>query len=234
MTVLAAQQITIFSTNPPLRVRGLRGNTAPIPSGGFGGWSLVARPRRKALTQWGGIDPFQLVFSIILDGVRTDQSVEADCLALEQMAQPIGPRLDPPIVNIIGVVPHPELDYVIGDGNAGGGLAWDASPIYSASGYRIRQEVTITLVEYVAADRVGGTSPAARARAQATSASASSAAAAGGLAPAARGYTIKAGDTLTSIAARVLGSAALWTELAQLNGLEDPYRLPVGATVKLP
>jgi LysM repeat protein len=234
VTAIAAQYVTVLCTNPPLRVRALRGNVAPIPAGGFGGWQLVARPRRKALTQWGGIDPFQLQLSIILDGVRGNQSVEPDCLALEQMAQPIGPRLDPPTVTVVGVVPHPELDYVIGDGNGGSGLAWDAAPLYSASGYRIRQEVTLTLVEYVAADRVGGTSPAARARAQAVSTSAAAAAAAGGVAPAARVYTIKAGDTLTGIAARVLGSATRWTELAQLNGLEDPYRLPVGATVRLP
>jgi len=231
---LAAQYITLISTDPPVAVRALRGDTPPVPVGGFGGWSLVARPRRKSLTQWQGIDPFQLQLSLVLDGVRGDRSVEADCLTLEQMAQPVGPRLAPPVVTVVGVVPHPELDYVIGDGNAGGGLSWDAAPIYSRSGYRIQQKVTVTLLEYVAADRVAATPAAARARQASAASSASAAAAAGGKAPAARAYTVRSGDTLTSIAARLLGSASRWTELATLNGVADPYTLVIGGQVKLP
>jgi hypothetical protein len=231
---LAAQYITLSTASPRLQVRALRGETPPVPTGGFGGWQLVPRPRRKALTQWGGIDPFQQQLSLILDGVRGNQSVEEDCLALEQMAQPAGPRLNPPLVTVLGVVPHPELVYVIGDGSGGAGLAWDANPIYSRSGYRIQQKVTVTLLEYVAADRVATGSAAQRAREAAAGQSSQAAAAAGGAAPAVGSYTIRSGATLTAVAARLLGSASRWTEIAQLNGLDDPYRLTVGAQVKLP
>lgn len=47
-------------------------------------------------------------------------------------------------------------------------------------------------------------------------------------------YTVKAGDTLSSIAARVLGNANRWQEIATLNGIGDPRTLRVGQILKLP
>ena len=229
-----AQTITLVSQQSALQVRALRGNTPPVPAGGFGGWQLVARPRRKALTRWKGINPFQQTLSLIFDGFDTDTSVEDSCLTLERMAQPPAARTDPPLIKIVGAVPHPELVYVIGDGNGGDGLAWDASPIYSPSGYRVRQEVVITLLEYVPDDRIAGLPAASRARQQASSDSARAAAAAGGHPTRSHTYTVKGGDTLTSIAARELGSATRWTEIGQLNGLADPYHLTVGQQLRMP
>jgi nucleoid-associated protein YgaU len=226
--------ITLVSRQPALQVRALRGNTPPVPVGGFGGWQLVARPRRKSLTRWTGIEPFKQQLSIILDGVTTDTTVEPACLALERMAQPAAELADPPLVKVVGAVPHPELTYVIGDGSGGDGLAWDANPIYSPSGYRIRQEVVITLLEYVPDDRVAAQPAAAQARQQAAAASSKAASAAGGTTPAARTYTVKSGDSLTSIAARQLGAASRWLEIAQLNGLHDPYTLTVGQQLRMP
>lgn len=231
---LAAQYITLQTSSPPLIVRALRGSTPPVAVGGFGGWQLITRPRRVALTQWAGVDPFQMQLSLILDGVHDDSSIEADCVALEQMAQPAGLRLPPPIVTVTGVVPHPELAYVIGDGSADGGLAWDANPIYSRSGYRVQQQVTVRLIEFVDADLVASTGAAQQARQAAGLQSAAAAAAAGGTTAPAPTYTVKAGDTLLSIAAAQLGSAARWTEIAQLNTIADPYTLTPGQVIRLP
>lgn len=234
MTVTDPQMITIVSRQQPsIQVRGLRGTTAPTPGGGFGGWKLVARPRRKSLTQWQGIDPFQQQLSLIFDGVTDDSSVEPSCIALERLAQPPAQRTAPPTVKVLGVIPHPELVYVIGDGNGGPGLAWGDS-IYSRSGYRIRQEVVVTLLEYVADDRVAAQPAATRAREKGAAQSAGAAAGAGGHTAAAHTTTVKAGDTLTAIAARQLGAAARWTEIAQLNGLHDPYQLAVGQKLRMP
>lgn len=49
-----------------------------------------------------------------------------------------------------------------------------------------------------------------------------------------RTYTVKAGDTLLSIAARELGSATRYTELAALNDIRDPRRLRPGQVLRLP
>lgn len=47
-------------------------------------------------------------------------------------------------------------------------------------------------------------------------------------------YTVKAGDTLSSIAIAVYGKASHWTLIAQANPTLDPKRLAVGQTLKLP
>lgn len=50
----------------------------------------------------------------------------------------------------------------------------------------------------------------------------------------ARTYSIRRGDTLSAIAARELGSADRWSEIAALNPSVDPARLSVGASIQLP
>ena len=45
-------------------------------------------------------------------------------------------------------------------------------------------------------------------------------------------YVIKAGDTLSGIAQRLLGSAGRYTELATLNNIADPNKIQAGATLK--
>ncbi len=49
-----------------------------------------------------------------------------------------------------------------------------------------------------------------------------------------RAYIVQKGDTLGEIAQRELGSARRWREIARLNELEDPDRVPVGTALKLP
>lgn len=210
--VAPAQMITLRSTAPARSVTGIRGQTAPAPTGGFGGWQTVARPHRKALTEWDGIDPLELTFSLIFDGGVDRSSIEAQCLTLEEMSQPVD-RQAPPPISVAGAVPHSELAWVIS------GLAWDPAPEYSKGGYRTRHEVTLTLLEHVAADKVQTAAAAARSQvAPSTS----------------RVYTVRAGDTLVSIAAAQLGDFTRWTQIAALNGLRDPNRLTVGQKLRLP
>lgn len=47
-------------------------------------------------------------------------------------------------------------------------------------------------------------------------------------------YTVKSGDTLSSISQQQLGSSARWQEIAELNGIADPYNIKIGQTLKLP
>lgn len=209
---LDVQYVTLTAPAAGLKVRGLRGTVAPSPTGGFGGWTQVARPRRKALTQWDGVPPLEVAFSLILDGVAGDRSVEADCLALEQMAQPAAARTPPPVVRANGGIPHAELDWVISD------LQWDPAPIYATSKKRIRQEVTVHLLEHVAADTVAAPAAAAAAKAG------------GGT----KLYVVKAGDTLSSIAAKLLGDHKKWTQIAAINGIRDPKAIRPGQKLRIP
>ena len=47
-------------------------------------------------------------------------------------------------------------------------------------------------------------------------------------------YTMKAGDTLWSIAAKHLGSGQRWKEIVKVNPGLDPRKLRVGQVIKLP
>lgn len=210
MPASAAQKLTLRSSSPPLTVTGIRGQVAPSPTGGFGGWQTISRPHRKSLTEWQGIDPLELTFSVIFDGGPDLSSVESDCLTLEQMAQPDG-TTPPPTVTVTGAVPHSDLVWVID------ALAFDPAPAYSKSGYRIRQEATVTLKEYVSADLVKSAAETAR-----------------GKVTTAKSYIVKKGDTLLSIAAAQLGDFTRWTDIAALNGIRDPNRITVGQRLRLP
>lgn len=223
------QLITLACAQPALKVVALRGQVAPSPTGGFGGWDRIARPLRKAATQWAGGDPFEQQFSLMLDGVRDEISVEDDCLALERMATPPSEGAEPPIVTVTGAVLHPELAYVVS------ALDWDAGPLWSRRGYRIRHEVTLTLLEHVAGGQVAATA-AAQARAAATGDTARKSRSAGSArqAPQSKIYVVKAGDTLSRIAATLLGSYKRWREIADLNGIRDPNAISVGQRLRLP
>ncbi|MCC6680164.1 MAG: LysM peptidoglycan-binding domain-containing protein, partial [Phycisphaeraceae bacterium] len=47
-------------------------------------------------------------------------------------------------------------------------------------------------------------------------------------------YTIKAGDTFSSIAADKLGDEKYWQQIAQANPTVDPQKLKVGQVIRLP
>lgn len=224
-----AQKITLITAQPPARVTALRGKTSPTPVGGGSRWNNVNRPRRKSLTEFDGVDPYQIQLSLMLDGVATSASVEHDCQTLERMWQPAGDRLEPPLVIVVGGVPRPDLTYVIT------GLEWDTVDVmWSQQLYRIRQQVTVTLLEYVADDRLATSSAAARARQQAVAAAAAAARASGVGGSVVHTYVVRSGDTLTSIAARLLGDASRWKDIADLNDIRDPHQITVGETIRIP
>jgi nucleoid-associated protein YgaU len=48
------------------------------------------------------------------------------------------------------------------------------------------------------------------------------------------GHVVVAGDTLQSVAYRAYGNAALWREIAEANGIDDPMRIRPGTRLLLP
>lgn len=132
--------------HPGLEVKALLGADPPTPTGGYGGWDIVGRPRRVGLTQWNGRQPIQMDVSILFDGFKNDESVEYECVRLERMALPF--INEPPVVRLFGSsIPHNDLDWVINN------IAWGSS-IKLKNGDRIRQEATISLISYQSADKV--------------------------------------------------------------------------------
>lgn len=197
-----------------------------VPTGD-GGWSVTDRPRRKGITEWTGQKPYTMPVQVYFDGFVNDRSVEAPIEVLRLMQrQPKAGRMEPAVISISGPVPLTRLRWVIDT------LDFNADDeIYNEwTGERVRSSVTVGLLEYVGVTLLP--EPVAAAQEAA-------AAGAGTSAPTSRIYTVKRGDTLSTIAARELGKASRWPEIVALNvatfpGLRDPNRIQVGWDLRLP
>lgn len=213
-------QVTFVPVDPPgarLTVRLADGPAVDDPTSG-GGWVEVARPKRKALTEWVGYGPYRMTIPILFDGHATDRSVEPELEILRRMMRVPTPATGEPVVlRLEGPVPMTQLRWVIDDIETG-------QQLRAPSGHRTRVFQTVTLVEHIPADVVVyRQSPAKAAADRQSSASKTS-----------KTYTVKSGDTLSAIAARQLGSPSKWKQIADLNGIRDPNRLQVGQTLRLP
>lgn len=208
--------ITLRTSDGRHAVTALHGFTAPTVTGGRGGMSEVARPRRPAVTEWVGTSALQGTFTILLDEWDRGRTVATQLAALEAMA-PIDPTAEPPTVTVSAAWPiPPNRPYVIQS------LAY-GEPLKTSTGQIARVEVTIDVIEYRAPNTSVRSSPAKASKARNST---------GGRAKATT-VIVKRGDTLSSLAAHYLGSASKWTTLAKLNGIRSPNNLKVGQKIKL-
>jgi nucleoid-associated protein YgaU len=167
------------------------------------------------MTLWKGNPPLRMTVPLLLDAWRAGGSVENACNTLERMATPPGGREAPPIVLIQGHLPHTGKRWVIDND----GLEW-GDALYRHDGNRIRQEVTVHLLEYIPEDRLTTNNAAGVVRDSSDTT--------------VRSYTVKSGDTLSSIAAKLLGDYRRWTEIADLNNLRDPNVIYPGQKILVP
>jgi hypothetical protein len=215
--------VTLTSVSPPGAPVdfNLLGDSSLTRAGGSGGWQIVDRPRRAATVEWLDYSPFELTLPLLLGGGIPQGSVEHACSRVEGWQKPAPGSITPPVLSISGPVPHADLKWVVK------GLAWAEALRHPTAGYRVQQTVNVTLLEYVPAQiSLSSVSPAKAAQTrQATSPSATASG---------RTYTVKSGDTLSGIAARVLGDYRRYTELASLNKIRDPNQIRVGQVLALP
>lgn len=204
-------QVRIRDRRRGVVVVALLGDGPPKPTG-YTGWEAVERPKRVPMTDWIKGDALRLSLPILLDGFREDRSMQQSVTRLENMARKKGTKR-PPTIQVSGPVPHSDRIWVLED------LDW--GDLYrNERGVLVRQAATLSLLEWVKGDVLGG---AQRARE------------AGPLGPAALRYNVRVGDTLMKIAARKLGDAKRWQEIAELNNLRDPRRkLPNNLQIQLP
>lgn len=239
--------VAISSSDPPLRVVAHLSDSPPVFEAGFGGWDEVARPRRSPITTWKALPGLRLTLPILIDQWATGVSIERQIEALQQMGRPTASDGEPPQVRITstgGAVPGQARTWVID------GLSFGDS-LMNALGNRVRQQVTVSLLEFVediylaqrsvanqqrAKAQVGRQKPgAARKRVSVSS----SRGPGGTLHRAGRsssltGHGWGSGETLVRIAARELGDADRWVEIAELNDLRDPRAVPFGMVIRLP
>lgn len=202
------------------------GSFGPASNGSSGGWQIIDRPRQKALTQWMDSSPMQLDLTLIIDGAGG--SIEPQCSLVFEWQYPKHGQQQPPVLAITGPVDAKarSLYWVIYT------VKFDLDKVIRnpSSGARTQQNLTLSLYEYVPATASVLThlSPARIAH---------STLAAQGVGITRRSYTVKSGDTLATIAARVLGDFSLWPQLAAINKIRDPRsatELAVGRKLLLP
>jgi len=196
----------------------LLGDGPPQRTDGYQGWTEVQRSRQDAGIEWAGSTTGRrLVVPVLFDGWKANRSVEAACLKLERMTEPVrwpGGIVQPPTVRVAGAVPHVDWTFVIGD------LAWGPALRDERTHSRLRQGVTVTFLRYAPFDLVAANGSAAKAREK--------------IKPHKKTYRVKQGDDLSKIAARVLGHGNLWREIAARNGIRDPKAIHAGEILKLP
>lgn len=221
------------SDPPGPGVLAVLGNGIPVSSAD-GGWAVVSRPKWVGFVEWQGFDPYRLTIPIMLDGFADNRSIEQDYENLRRMMRPADtPRDRGPLVKIAGPVPFTYFTWVMTNIEYGDEIRRESD------GARVRAFMTIGLLQYVAADVLisAKVSPAQQAQQRQATAPAPAAPGTSPTAPAApsgRTYTVRSGDTLSKIAARELGSAARYREIASLNGIRDPNRINVGQVLRLP
>lgn len=193
------------------------------PEPGVGGWQEVQHPRRPSSTEWAGTPLRSLTFELLFDQYVTGNSsrVEEQVRYLETWGRQQPGHAEPVVLQLdYGV--EAQRRYVLN------GLAF-GDALFDEQGRRLRQAVTVTLLEHRAVEL-------ALTPAQKATAPAAPAAAGGAPRPSGRTYTVRSGDSLWLIAQRELGKGARWTELRDLNRdtVRDPNRITPGMVLRLP
>lgn len=233
--------VQLRSTDPPVTLLARLSAERPNVDAGYGGWAEVSRPRRRPLSIWVGSPGLRMTLPILFDRFDDDVSIERQLAQLERLATPTASDGSPPRVRFVArgaAVPHQGNTWVIDS------LAW-GDALMNSSGNRTRQFVTLSLLEWIADVRVKENSPAKKQRAKSKAAATKAGASqkrvvatrkksGGGATLLTVGSEFGTGDDLLSIAARELGDADRWVEIAQLNGLRDPRSITPGQVLRLP
>lgn len=210
-------RITIYTADKKYQLTAILGPEPPEMTEGRAGWEEVARDRKPSITQWTGSNARKLSLTIMLDKFVDVGSVEDSLAILDKMA-PVNPSKESPTIYVKGIVSIPQT------------VPWKLNTLSFSErirrvkdGATIRVMATLELLQYSPGTViVARSSPAKRSldrnkgKAKVTK------------------YTVRKGDTLGSIAAKLLGSASKWKSIATLNGLRSATGLKVGKVLKIP
>jgi hypothetical protein len=190
-----------FSTRSPrLSVVAKPGDGVPVVTDGYGTIETITRPLRRGLTRWTGSNPLTLTIPILLDGYRTGRSIEPQIADLEQMAAVDGGEPMHVTIDCTGnIVPHHDDHKWLVTGLDFG------EAISSHRGRRLRQAITVQVTAVVEATTEKSVAKRNK-----------------GSGNHARRYRVKAGDTLRSIARKVLGDPDRWVDIRRANNITDP------------
>lgn len=217
----APGMVSFFALDGSMELVCLMGNGPAQLTGGIGGWQEEARRGLSPATWWDSPSSYRQAVPVLFEG---PSSQEGPINMLWRMARSPGGRVPPPALIVTGPAVHrADLTWVIE------GLDWGSNVIRKdVTGDRVRQDVTVNLLQYSEAETIVERSPSNRAASQGASQKAT------------RGpttYRVKEGDNgLAQIAARpeIYGDASQWKRIANANGIRDPKAIRVGQVLKIP
>jgi hypothetical protein len=192
--------ISFTSKGPRLSVVMHPGDGAPTVTDGYGSIETITRPLRRGLTRWTGSNPMIVSIPVLLDGYREGRSVEGAIANLEKMAGVNGDEpLDVAIDCTGDLVPHHDEHTWLLTGIDFG------EAVLNSKGVRLRQALTLQVTAKVTATTEKSIAKRNKGSKQH-----------------AKSYRVKAGDTLRSIARKVLGDPDRWVDIRRLNNITDP------------
>jgi hypothetical protein len=204
-------RVLIKTVDNSLQLTADMGSNPPKIVGGFGGWTTVDRERRVALTKYQGRSPWGMTIHLMFDGNADGISQEHKIRVLTWMTLPPDGGNEPRAVLLYGALPFPSGgEWLINGLDYGDEVIW-ADNLQNP--HRLRQDITITLLQSVKDDRTQFTTSSLVVPKMVVS---------------------KVGDTLKSIALRYLGDASRWREIADANGIRDPQSLLPNSHLRIP
>jgi hypothetical protein len=205
--------VIVQSWEGQLALVALIGPDGVKPIGTGAEWEVLARPRNVGITEWQGRHNKRLEADLIIEGWVTR---DGGGLWIEDHIQVLETMCDTPMtVRLVGPVPHWGRQWAIEQ------VVYGEELRDIVTGRRMRQRLTLHLVEYVQPEDLAKLPRAAATPAQT------------------RQYTIVKGDDLQKIAQKTLGKAARWKEIEKLNppmrGIKlDAKKFPTGKKIKVP
>jgi nucleoid-associated protein YgaU len=204
--------LRLTCTDPKVDISVQMGDGPATPTAGVSSWEIIDRVEGKSITDRASVQPFSQDVPVLLDGYAKDNSVQRQ---LDELLSLGGE--DPGVFRAYGPIHRPGIHYIYG------GEPDFGEVIRDDDGTLLRQRLTLKLTEFVRPDVLGKKKrkkPGERGllgQAQALT------------------YTVKAGDTVARIAHKLWGNWKRWREIADLNGIRDPYaKLQPGRVLKLP
>ena len=212
-------KVTIKTSDGRNTLTAMLGENAPETTDGRGGWTEVARPRRPAVLEWTGPGLRKATIEVVLDAWISGGSVDHLERVIDALA-PKSPTVETPTVLVTGCPGVlSTVPWVIQ-------TAVPSARLLTETGTTARVTYTLELLERRTADVTVVRADLAK-RSVARNGTAATKAKP-------RTHTVTRGETLSSIAAKVLGKASRWTEIAKLNSIRTPTAIRVGQVLRLP
>lgn len=207
-----------------IRMQALFGPKPPTQSGGYSGWKTIDRPQKRAMTEWQGPQPLKAQLQIMFDGYSTavrGNSQTRPIAYFQRHFASLNGNVEPEPFRVLGAWPIDDsIQWVIDDVAPDD----DVSLVVVRQSDRVplRALYTLSLMQFVPGDVIVKSTAAKRAKDRGSKAKT-------------RSYVVRKGDTLGSIAAKLLGAAKRADEIQKLNpGVRDPKKLKPGLRLKVP